>query len=311
MKLLSVAALLFTLSAFADYRPDRDGALTTVGLEVVDMDDRPIEGAKVMFRVFTTFDHCNKIMRDTDSNGYCEIAGKTRGEITVVVTKDDYYTSCGNLFYRDLSWDEAVAEHRWTRGAVRNRIVMKPVVKPRKHLAGGMTLRPPPALNALLPFDVFLFDWCSPYGKGIEPDFLIGCYDVTNAVSQRVRGVRILANHCVDGFVVARPDKWSKFRHALVADGDADYKQEVRFGSVLGDDGALDEGWPLHNGEYLIFRTRTHTNEVGEVVRANYGLIEESLDYQSGLTLSIHVNPECNDKSLEHDKAYRQMKKGR
>ena len=147
--------------------------------------------------------------------------------------------------------------------------------------------------------------------KGIEPDFLIGCYDVTNAVSQRVRGVRILANHCVDGFVVARPDKWSKFRHALVADGDADYKREVRFGSVLGDDGALDEGWPLHNGEYLIFRTRTHTNEVGEVVRANYGLIEESLDYQSGLTLSIHVNPECNDKSLEHDKAYRQMKKGR
>ena len=299
------------VNGVAEYRPDRDGATTTVGLNVVDTKGASIEGAKVLFRVFTTFDHCNKIIRDTDAKGYCEVSAKTRGEITVVVDKDGYYTSYGTLKYRNLSWEDSVIEHKWTRGVVLNQIVMKPVVKPQKHLTGGMTLRPPPVLNKLVPFDAFMFDWCSPYGKGVTSDFFIGCYDVTNATQKRVRGVRIIADRCVDGFLAAKPDKWSKFKYALMADIGADYKREVRYGSVLNDEGVLEEGPSLCNGEYLIFRTRSETNEVGRVVSSNYGLIGESLDFQTGLTLSVQVNPKRNDTSLEHDWAYRLMKKGR
>ena len=88
-------------------------------LAVVDVEGSPVEGAKAVFSVFTSFDECYKLVRDTDSDGRCGIAGKTRGEITVVVMKSGYYPSHGSLKYRDLSWDEAVSEHRWTREGLR------------------------------------------------------------------------------------------------------------------------------------------------------------------------------------------------
>ena len=55
MRLVFWFCLCLTSFAFADYRPDRDGAETVVGLTVLDLDGKPVHGAKVMFRVFTTF----------------------------------------------------------------------------------------------------------------------------------------------------------------------------------------------------------------------------------------------------------------
>lgn len=305
-------SILLSIPCFADYRPDRDGASTTVGLDVVDMQGEPVEGAKVMFRVFTTFDKCYRVMRDTDKAGHCEITGKTRGEITVVATKDGCYTSYGSLKYRDLPWEDAVAEHRWTRGIVGNRITLKPVVNPQRHVSNGMTLKPLPVANQMLPFDAFVFDWCPPYGKGKVKDFEIGCYSFTNAVPRSRRGVRIRAVQCVDGFVLRDVDEWSKFRYALNADKDASYDKEIRFGWLPNDEnGVLAEGLGFDRDKYMIFRIRSKTNEVGKIVSAYYGIIDEGLDFQSGLSLGVQVNPEDNDTSLEDDWAYRNMKKGR
>lgn len=52
-------------------------------------------------------------------------------------------------------------------------------------------------------------------------------------------------------------------------------------------------------GEYFVFRTRTATNEVGEVVRANYGRIGENLNLAIGLTMKSWFNPTTNDTNLE------------
>lgn len=308
MRLMILVSLL-VVPCLADYRPDRDGASTCVGLEVYDVNGRPIEGAKVMFRIFTTFDDCYKLMRDTDDRGYCEITCKTRGEITVDVTKDGYYTSHGNLDYRDLSWDESVAEHKWTRGLVKNHISMKPVVNPEKLIVGGMTLKSPPAKNRLLPFDAFMFDWCAPFGKGKVTDFEIGCYDMTNSVRGRVRGVRIKADSCADGFSLRRLDEWSSFRYALNAGEKDEYVKELIFGWVPDAHGEIIRGMDFSAKDYLVFRVRTATNEVGRVVAANYGIVDENLDFQDGLTLNIRLNPRQNDTSLEHDRVYKNMQK--
>ena len=310
MRLLLVS-LFLAMSCLADYRPDRDGASTRVGLTVVDVQGEPVSGAKVMFRVFTTFDHCNKIMRDTDSNGYCEIAGKTRGEITVVVTKDGYYTSYGDLSYRDLSWEDAVAEQKWTRGVVKNRVVMKAVGNPRRHLSGGMTFRRPPITNELLPFDAFVFDWCSPYGKGRVGDFKIGCYGLTNAAETVEWGLVIRADNCVDGFCAKTVDEWSKFRYALNADESAGYKKEIRHGLTLDDAGNMGRTNGKAKNLYYVFRIRSETNHVGKIIRSHYGIIDEGVGFQEGLSLGVQVNPTSNDTSLEDDWAYKHMIKGR
>lgn len=311
MNMACALCVLAAVPVLSDYRPDRDGAATTVGLSVVDMAGKPIPGAKAMFRVFTTLDKCYKVVRDTDEDGYCEISGKTRGEVTVVVTKEGYYTSYGALEYRDLKWEESVREHKWTHGIVKSRISMKPVLNPQKHVCGGLLMKRPPALNSPLPFDVFQRDWCAPFGKGTVPDFLITCYETTNAVGRSVRGMRIRAGHCADGFVLRRIDQWSKFKYDLNADECAKFSKEIRQGTVLGENGKPECAEEFTPGNYLIFRVRTQTNEVGRIVKANYGTIGESLDFQGDLTLNAHVNPKVNDTSLEYDWAYRNMKKGR
>ena len=71
------------------------------------------------------------------------------------------------------------------------------------------------------------------------------------------------------------------------------------------------EGLGFDRDKYMIFRIRSKTNEEGKVVSAYYGIIDEGLDFQSGLSLGVQVNPEDNDTSLEDDWAYRNMKKGR
>lgn len=311
MKFVHILCMLAVSPCLADYRPDRDGAVTTVGLSVADTSGVPIPDAKVMFRVFTTFDDCDKLIRDTDANGYCEISAKTRGEITIVVTKEGFYTSYGTLEYRDMSWDESVKEHKWTRGVIKNKIAMKPVMRPRKLVSAGMLMKRPPATNAPLPFDVFLGDWCAPYGKGIRPDFMITCHETTNKVGVCVRGMSIRTENCVDGLLPRHIDQWSKFKYDLSADENAKYQREVSKGRFLDADGNSERAADLEDGRYLIFRIRTQTNEVGRVVRANYGTIGESLDFQGDLTLNIHVNPVANDTNIEHDWAYKNMKKGR
>lgn len=309
MKIISVLYVLMfmTFACFAGYRPDRDGAETTVGLAVVDLSGKPVENAKVMFRVFTTFDKCYKLMRDTDANGYCEISGKTRGEITIVVTKDGYYDSYGKLEYSDLSWEDAVKEHRWTRGVVKNKITVKPVVNPQKYIYSRMFFEQPPLFNKPIGFDAFKGDWCTPYGKGEVKDFEITCCVATNEAGKTLCGLKIYAGNCVDGFVKQRIDEWSYFKHALVADKESDYKNELKFGWVTEGTGATVRYPDYTMDDYLLFRIRTSTNHVGKIVKVNYGIISESLRYGHRITMGVHVNPQVNDLSLEYDWAYKNM----
>lgn len=311
MRRVLVWACLAASVAYADYRPDRDGAETSVSLAVVDVEGSPVEGAKAVFSVFTSFDECYKLVRDTDSDGRCGIAGKTRGEITVVVMKSGYYPSHGSLKYRDLSWDEAVSEHRWTRGVVANRIVMKPIVDPRKHKYGVMRAKDPPAVNVPLPYDAMIADWCVPYGRGKVCDFKVTCCEGTNAANERAYGLLLYAENCVDGFVRQKTDEWSRFRYALRADPTATFQKSVVIGCVPDEIGAQRSFPNLEQGEYLIFRSRSATNHVGKIVHSNYGVVFESLKFNRQLSMGVQVNPVDNDVSLEDDWVYKHMMKGR
>ena len=307
MRLIFWFCLCLTSFAFADYRPDRDGAETVVGLTVLDLDGKPVHGAKVMFRVFTTFDKCYKLMRDTDENGYCEISGKTRGEITVVVTKDGFYTSYGDLKYRDLSWEDAVKEHKWTRGVVKNEITLKPVVNPKEFICSRMFFKRPPVYNEPLGFDAFLSDWCTPYGKGHIKDFEITCCVATNETGKHLCGLKIYAENCVDGLAKRNVDKWSRFKYALSVDDKEGYRKELKLGWVPDESGRFVKYPDSANDEYILFRIRTSTNRTGKVVSVNYGILSESLRYGHDLTMGVYVNPEVNDMSLEYDWAYKNM----
>lgn len=303
--------LLLTAPVLADYRPDRDGASTTIALKVVDSYGTPLEGAKVMFRMFTTFDKCYKLMRDTDGTGRCEVSGTTRGEVTVVADKDGYYTSYGKLKYRDLSWEEAVAERKWTRGIVENTIVMKKVGKPEKHRFGAIRAKVPPAINVPLAFDVDKFDWCAPHGNGQVEDFQITCCISTNALEGEVYGLVLEAKNCLDGFIRRDTDEWSCFRYDLVADTLGKYTKTIMLDWVPNSDGVPVKYLEADSKHYTVFRTRSVTNSIGRIVSSNYGIILDGVRFDGKLSLGVQLNPKDNDPGLEDDWAYRNMKKGR
>ena len=311
MTMLLAILLIGSFPVSQPYRPDRDGASTTVAVQVVDTQGTPIQDAKVFFRVFTTLDKCYKLLRDTDANGFCEITGKTRGEITVVVDREGYYTSYGNLAYRDLSWEDAVAERKWTRGVVTNKVVMKQVVAPRKMLVKGMRFKKPPKINAPLPFDVAAFDWVDAGCRGHKADFDVVYYEMINEANRVRTGLKLTATNCVDGFMLKKVDEWSRFRYDLSADAKGAYVKEIKMGWIPDQDGGTAYHSEIDRDCYLIFRLRTATNECGKIMHSNYGLLFEGIDYHGGLSLGAKFNPEDNDTSLEDDWAYWNMKKGR
>ena len=54
--------------------------------------------------------------------------------------------------------------------------------------------------------------------------------------------------------------------------------------------------------EYLVYRVRTRTNEVGQVVHAHYGRIGESFGHYIGLSTKCWFNLNDNDTNLEDAK---------
>lgn len=299
-----LALLSPVLTCFADYRPDRDGAETSVSLRVVDTDGNPVVDAAVRFVMFTTLEKYYNVDGRTDEAGVCSVTGNTRGEVVAIVTKEGYYQSRDHLNYRDLDWKSVVAEHRWTHGTVANSMQLKKIVRPTKHLVGVANFAKPPVLNEPLSFDVKLADWCAPYGKGVRDDFKICYHSNTNSSGQKVTGLSISADNCIDGFMRRREDRWSAFKYDLNASATASYDAELKFGWIKRADGVLERLPRLDDNQYLVFRVRTSTNEVGEIVTSNYGII---YGFNAWPSFEFQLNPVNNDVSLEHNWVYRNM----
>ena len=307
----AVMLILLTLGiyCFADYRPDRDGAETSILLHVVDGEGVSIADASVEFVMYTTLERFDVLKRTTDSQGTCVVSGKTRGEVVAIVKKSGYYPTRTHIEYRDLPWEDSVSERRWTRTRVANKVQLKRIVRPVRLKSSSMRFGKPPEVNRPLPFDAMVFDWCAPHGKGQVNDFEITCYDVTNNASRRSYGLLINTTNCVDGFVFRKTDDWSLFRHDLVANTNACFLKEVKIGSIPGNAGKFAECPRLSKEDYVLFRIRTSTNEVGKVETAYYGMIDEGLNFYGELSMSILVNPKKNDPNLEDDWVSRHMKK--
>ena len=60
----------------------------------------------------------------------------------------------------------------------------------------------------------------------------------------------------------------------------------------------------LPDDEYLVFRTRTATNQLGQVTSANYGRIGEKLNLAIGLSMKSWLNPKPTDTNLEDARAW-------
>ena len=115
-----------------EYRPDRDGAETLIGISVVDDSGNVVPDARVYFKFFKTFEKFYIVEKLTDKNGYVECAGFTRGEVVVRIEKDCYYYTTSHVKYQNLPWRDVITSRMWAKDPIVSKITLKRILAPQK-----------------------------------------------------------------------------------------------------------------------------------------------------------------------------------
>lgn len=288
------------------YSPIIDGA--TSGMDIHVMDDRgeSVADADVSVVYYITPEKVDVKRGKTDEQGRFQTSGRTIGEIHVLASKSGHYDSHLQPSFRLHDIEKATNTRKWAEGYVPVSVVLKRVLNPAELVVNGGDFQEKnwPATNTLLGFDLELFDWCPPYGSGKHDDLQLE-YDFWRSSTnwfQVYSHLTMMMTNCVDGFYLAPVDDFSEMKRCYHADSNAIYQQQIEF-VYDRKSGEVERCQRMPQDQYMVFRARTKTNDVGKVTSAHYGLIFEKGKY--GLTWNIRAafNPQSNDTNLEWTEA--------
>lgn len=303
MRLILLLALCFFVegSLYAGYDPFVDGAMADVRVRVVDDRGEPVEDALVSIVFMTDAQKVDVAKGLSDRDGYFAAARNCIGEMRLWVRKDGYYdTKTHPTSFREYSGVEAAKTHRWSKRTV----VMPIILKKRRHPARipmhFADYKRYPATNEVFKLDLEMLEWCPPYGRGKHDDIHLIFEGWRNPKEwlDFYENLKISFPNGADGFYRVKVDSFSDFKYAYDAELKCTYEKELEFRHVRKTSGVL-ESKVLPKDEYLIFRVRTQTNELGHVTHAHYGRIGENLSHYIGLSIKAWFNPKEDDVNLE------------
>lgn len=306
MKMLSCLLAVFSLARLhAAYSPLVDGAMADVRIRVVDDRGEPVSNAAVSVTFYTAPESVDVRRGKTDETGNFAATGRSIGEVHAWVRKDGYYETMADPAFKTLG-DEAVGRLRkWSERPVETTVTLKKKHGPGKLVLHGLECKKFPATNEVVKLDLERLDWCPPYGKGRHDDVHMvfdgwrnpqDWYDFHEHLSIRFP-------NGVDGFYVRSADVTSDFRYDYVALTNVVYRKELDFRFARVREGVTNRVC-LAKNEYLVYRVRTQTNELGQVTFAHYGRIGEGVSQLIGLTLRSWFNPTPGDTNLEDARAW-------
>jgi hypothetical protein len=285
------------------YSPIIHGATSELEIRIVDDSGAPVPEAKISVVYYTAPEKVKVKEGKTDEQGCFRASGRTIGEVHVWARKPGFYDSKLQPRFRLNDDETARATRKWAPEPVPVTVVLKRILHPANLVLNGGPCQemPWPATNTVLGFDLERFDWCPPYGEGEYDDLQLE-YDFWRSPTnwfQVYSHLTLTMTNGVDGLYLAPLEKFSELNRCYHANPDADYQRRLEFvydrrtGEVARD-------IPMSKDHYMVFRTRTKTNEVGEVVSAHYGLIFEEGDYELEWSIIVGFNPTPNDTNLEN-----------
>lgn len=313
--IIAIVAILvsvsqYCLAATPDltlYNATTYGAEVRVVLHLIDQDGNPVSGALITGAMLTGGDinDYSAFHGKTDIHGFFTIEGKCTDFLRCTIEKDGYYSSEFKYYCyrRDLS--PAIVDGKWQPYGQIETVMLKRIINPRPLiLNGGLKSFEIPVYGEWIGFDCQLFDFNPPFGKGEEVDFLLRFtlnraskkdYHMTMEVS--------FTNHPHAGAYMALKDKFSDFQSAYYADTNASFASNLvyKYDRSPGERAKYVE---LDENHYLIFRTRTHTNEIGRLCSAHYGKIFGKWNFVGPKGMNIEqlvFNPNSNDANLEDE----------
>lgn len=282
------------------YDPHRDGAFVELAIHVVDDRGSPVPEADLCVSFATGPVESADRTGCTDEEGCFRARCNTTSSIWIRAQKDGYYRTRLHMDAQHVPYETVVRTRKWSDTPVETTVVLKKIRNPVALLANGGEMHWP-ATNTLLGFDLECFDWCPPYGAGKHDDMQLKYvfWRSPTEWDHFYSRLTMTMTNCVDGLYLAPVDEFSQLKRCYSADSNAVYRQRFEFvydrrtGEVV-------EDIPLPQLQYMVFRTRTQTNETGDVISAHYGILLEKGEFGGEiLRLRASFNPGPNDTNLE------------
>lgn len=278
----------------------RDGAVADVRFKVIDDLGSPVEGALATICFQRTFEKSEVVMCKTDEEGACAAKHVTIGGLRVYFEKDGYYETSIQPSFRQWDWRKAQETRKWSEHTMESTICLKKKRMTIQTVLHSVDFKPFPDTNVVVKLDLETLAWCPPYGNGRHDDLhlVFDGWRNPNDWDDFHEHLKVEMPNGADGFYVAKTEPASAFKYAYAADTNATYRKSLAFRHVHKAEG-ITESKRLAADEYLIYRVRTQTNELGQVTRANYGRIGEKFSQYIGLSIKSWFNPNVNDTNLE------------
>lgn len=282
------------------------GAQGQVTIRVADSNGKPVEKAQLSMAFYPSDSYADVVVSEvqTDTNGLYCAEGKTVGDVTYTITKENFYkTRSKYLFYR--RGEDCVQGGRWQPWNPTNTVVLKEHRKPIAMYAKNVEVSIP-VKGAPVGIDLEIGDWVVPHGKGKEADLFLTytarVQDAWNFSNQ----LTIACSNNMNGLYRNANDTESDFRSTYEANF-VGYQPQVVLSFATTRERTLTDQ-RLGNSEYLVFRVRAVLDDKGNIIGARYGKIYGPIGYgdsdnnQGGrVSFTYYLNPTPNDRNLEFD----------
>lgn len=306
MKWFLIVGLIAVLLSASAYDLLRDGAMADVRFRVVDDLGEPVHDADMSLVFFTAPQKADVVKGKTNKSGFFVVKNRCMEELRVVVRKMGHYEVVrDSREYRKYGLDQVKRTHKWSEGTVDIPVVLKRKRHPIETVLHSVMFKPFPNTNEVVKLDLEMLEWCPPYGNGRHDDLHLVFDGWRNPADwdDYHEHLKAVFPNAADGFYRLKVEPSTAFPYAYAADTNRVYEKSFAFRHVHTKAG-ITESRRFADDEYLIYRVRTVTNELGEVTHAHYGRIGEKLGQYFGLSMKSWFNPTDNDPNLEDSRQF-------
>ncbi len=274
-------------------------------LRIVDQDGKPVQDAEI-YGGFVTGHGLNDytpVRGTTDAKGRFTAQGRTIDQLSIQVFKEGFYPTKAVFKYGDSGLDVTRRNSfeeggKWQPYGQTHELVLKRIVDPVALCRPCVSVKIP-VYDEWVGFDIEVGKWVPPYGDGRHSDVLLRFrQDVKQRWFDFTASMDVsFTNMPYAGFYRKLKDEHSEFVTVYHADSNEVYQTTQSFKQEVHNGAQMNTG--LAASAYLVFRTRTKTDENGKLLSAHYGVIRGPWNFYGGMSAGFMFNPQPNDVNLE------------
>lgn len=295
------------------WRAMTHGAEFDVLVKVVDDEGDPVANAKCSGWMYTETapKQGNHYSLHTDTNGLVRVAGKCGEWFSVVLSKEGYYDTMVDIKYPNHNASPMLVDGKWQPYGETRTVVLKRIKNPGRTCIFPRTPQSCriPEFGRWIGFDLERADWVAPHGKGRYLDVLLKFTAMEKRLNDYKYAMEVsFTNNPYAGAYWLKKDTSSQLATVHAADSNATYQTSFKF--VKEQSPGTQRHWDFLNSDsYLVFRTRTRSDEHGNLISAHYGTIVGQWLSELGFMILSDgcFNPVENDVNVEDGRALRDI----